>query len=243
MKYCPLCNERYPDNSVFCGNDGTRLEGDDAAPLEAPVPQCGSCGERLEADAHFCPECGEPYHDQNSAIPFRGAERANPESSHKPIDFTSVASEPGASYSRPSNEEERDRSTRRYTERRSFKEGIKPIYVIWGAVAVALILLAALALQFLPSRISKAPQVAQKSDMADPSVTPSPAEPNTPTSTPEAATSTKMAELTTPNPASSPTPSSGVITQEVNRPSETKGPVAVVKRRRLSKKNFHPHRA
>lgn len=26
MKYCPSCNEQYPNSSMFCGNDGTRLE-------------------------------------------------------------------------------------------------------------------------------------------------------------------------------------------------------------------------
>lgn len=123
-----------------------------------------------------------------------------------------------------------DRSPRTDGGERPFKEGIKPIYVIGGAAAVALILLAALALQFLPPGSSKAPQVAQQRDAADPSVAPSSPGPDTPTSSSEAAAPTKMAEITTPNPGSPPTPSSGVITQEASRPSETKAPAAVVKR-------------
>jgi hypothetical protein len=113
--------------------------------------------------------------------------------------------------------------------KRPFKEGIKPIYVIGGAAAVALILLAALALQFLPSWISKAPEVAQKSAATTEESPTTHAGPNTPAAT-ETATATKMTEAVTPNPASSPPPSSGVTTQEATRPPETKSPVEVVKR-------------
>jgi cytoskeletal protein RodZ len=66
MKYCPSCNEQYADSSVFCENDGTRLEAGKTASDGVSPKQCKSCGEPLETEAKFCAECGaenrtEPY--------------------------------------------------------------------------------------------------------------------------------------------------------------------------------------
>jgi hypothetical protein len=93
-----------------------------------------------------------------------------------------------------------------------------------------LVVLAALALQFLPSRISKPAEVTQESNVPDPSVSPGAIQPNPATSAPDSATGTKTTEAVTPNPASSLPPSSGVVAQEASRPPETKAPVEVVRR-------------
>jgi hypothetical protein len=390
MKHCPLCKEQYPDESVFCGNDGTRLE-------PAAARRCGSCGEPLEVGANFCPECGAPYRDQGFAdsppsteaepeaspsfgaateehdketfearvaaairssfpdavvrerfrteangteivtdllvvdrtgifliecqdyrgkirgslaydyrrgevwtcrtpsgrivqIPSDGKnparqaldvlsalrERASAAASHihsvlvfpdgadlsgiegMPVSPAKPLRDPGVSAltladlyrhiaAGEGNMNPREAigfidaaripktvvsqttaPLRTEGGKRSFKEGIRPVYVIGGAAALAVILLAALVLQFLPPWISKAPEVAQKSDGTAEGSPTSHTGPDTPAAT-EAAPATKMTEAVTPNPASSPPPS-GVVTREATRPLESKSPVEVVKR-------------
>jgi hypothetical protein len=390
MKHCPLCNQQYPDESIFCGDDGTRLEAN-------PKRQCASCGEQLEAGANFCAECGAPCEQEFPHSRPTHAEQENPPAFGAPTGETfadrvaallrssfpdavvregfriqeddgteqtadllvvnrtgifivecqdypgkirgslaydyrkgelwtcqapsgriiqipsdgknparqalevlsvlrqraaAVASDihsvlvfpDGADLSgihdmpvsplTPSRDQSvsaltfaelhryiaagdgnmnpretvklldtprrprmdfpettaPEQALGRDRRKRPFKEGIKPVYVIGGAVAVTLVVLAALVLQFLPSRISKPSEVTQESNVADPSGSPSSVQPIPATSAPDSGTATKMTEAVTPNPASSLPPSSGMVPREASRPPETKAPVEVVRR-------------
>jgi cytoskeletal protein RodZ len=67
VKYCPSCDEQYSDASMFCGKDGTRLETSGVHSTKGPVlRRCTACGEKLEPDAKFCPECGAPFSEETS---------------------------------------------------------------------------------------------------------------------------------------------------------------------------------
>lgn len=169
MKYCPKCREQYPDNSVFCGNDGSPLKSSENASSEnASVEEfpargcCKACGEKVEPDTLFCPKCGAKVYTQKSLDSFHRSEQ---EEEHRFTMGTDESLDRTAEVERPQYA-----GTNRSEDLHSSKKGRKGLYVAGGAI-LAIGLLAIFALPRLmdgwrlsgPSGVPSSPSPSQSS--------------------------------------------------------------------------------
>ncbi len=86
MKSCPNCNSQFPDDYVFCLNDGTTLDeaeqetlvqnrivfgGQTASLSPDMLTVCASCGLANRAGSQFCKQCGANFlPSPNQPAPF-----------------------------------------------------------------------------------------------------------------------------------------------------------------------------
>jgi len=112
MKNCPQCSSVYPEDYVFCLNDGAMLKvGDDeqetvvspkvnfgqtAALAPDMLTTCGVCGWSNRAVSKFCKKCG-------AALSTPNVSAGNPSLPNPPFSFPNVASQPVAPGNQPVN--------------------------------------------------------------------------------------------------------------------------------------------
>ena len=61
INVCEVCGAEVPNTSNFCDKCGAPMKKEEPVVEETPVVEkvCVKCGTSLEADAAFCPNCGE----------------------------------------------------------------------------------------------------------------------------------------------------------------------------------------
>ncbi len=57
IRYCPNCENIVDNETVFCGDCGTRIDPPEEADEQSVL--CGCCGAKNDKDKHFCIKCGQ----------------------------------------------------------------------------------------------------------------------------------------------------------------------------------------
>lgn len=57
IRYCPNCENIVDDETVFCGDCGTRI--DPVGEADEQTVLCGCCGALNDKENHFCTKCGQ----------------------------------------------------------------------------------------------------------------------------------------------------------------------------------------
>lgn len=100
MKSCPNCNSQFPDDYVFCLNDGTVLDeaeqetlvqnrvsfgGQTSSLAPDMLTVCASCGLANRAGSQFCKQCGANFlPSPNQPAPFMFPSLQNPPPDNNP---------------------------------------------------------------------------------------------------------------------------------------------------------------
>lgn len=66
IRYCPNCEKIVDDETVFCGDCGTRIDPPEEADEQSVL--CGCCGAKNDREKHFCIKCGQRLGPQQAVF-------------------------------------------------------------------------------------------------------------------------------------------------------------------------------
>ncbi len=66
IRYCPNCENIVDNETVFCGDCGTRIDPPEEADERSVL--CGCCGAKNDKDKHFCIKCGQKLEAQKAVF-------------------------------------------------------------------------------------------------------------------------------------------------------------------------------